>query len=1013
MTGGVRPVRPLRVSALVAVARVVAAAVLLALSVALSLPAAAQDDLPVLEFTKSTVAIEDAGHANVFLKLDRAASVPIKVHWETSELSPATAVAGVDYWPGPGTVTFAPGDVEEQFRVMLRDDDRVEDTEKFLVTIRPANPALVTVPEYEREYTIIDTDELKLTIDVETVVREAARVAHVRVYAEEVPLDFDFNFQYETQPGTVVPEGLQGNNAYTAYVAEAAGLTYAAATEGRDYRHTTGTLTFGPGRLRHTITVPITNDGAQEEPELFQIWMQRVKETDRRIRGPGRAARVVIDRSDYPLVSLWDAEGVEGEDMVFTVALSRATGADVTVDWTVDFWRGSTADEADFETMSGTATVAAGSREATFTVATADDDADEEDETFLVRLSNFPWNSQIGDPTATGVITDNDDSPFEPATVRSVTLLSGPGSDGVWSAGERVELEVRYSLPVVVRQPRYWVNADGDRHPPGPYVAVVFLDDARPGYGKGLSVALVPYVSGSGTAALRFAYTVGADEAGAQGVEVAEGILLRGATIRTLEGGVGEPEFTRTRVMQVDVRKPSGGVWPAGDKVRVEVRFTGPAQYTPPEEPQNRDEVDVEGGTPTIRLLLGDRERRRLARMASYAGGSGTNTLTFEYEVTAGDGQVSAVEVVAESLARNGATIRNEDGYDAELDHLGVLWYSSLALRVRAAAAREGGTLKFEMELAQAAKAPVTVDYETADGTATAGEDYTAKRGTVTFAPGHTRKTVAVPVLRDEEAEDAETVVLRLSNARSADSEAEVEVTVPEAEGTIEDVAPEAEAQEPQEQEQPQGPPALTASFEGMPAKHDRETAFTFRVAFSEDIGISFRSLREDAFTVSGGRVTGGKRVDGRRDLFEMTVRPVSNGDVTITLPAGRKCGVSGAICTKGESRRKLTNAPSATVRGPASALKRPGLAPNAPNPFNPSTVIPYRLDVDGPVRLEIYNLLGQRIRTLVNEVQAAGPYRVRWDARDATGRSVATGVYFIRLHHPGGVHIQRMLYLK
>ena len=321
--------------------------------------------------------------------------------------------------------------------------------------------------------------------------------------------------------------------------------------------------------------------------------------------------------------------------------------------------------------------------------------------------------------------------------------------------------------------------------------------------------------------------------------------------------------------------------WTAGDKVRVEVRFTGPAQYTPPEEPQNRDEVDVEGGRPTIRLLLGDRERRRLARMASYAGGSGTNTLTFEYEVTAGDGQVSAVEVVAESLARNGATIRNEDGYDAELDHLGtVLVCAAGAAGARRGGAR-GGTLKFEMELAQAAEAPVTVDYETADGTATAGEDYTAKRGTVTFAPGHTRKTVAVPVLRDEEAEDAETVFLRLSNARSADSEAPVEVTVPEAEGTIEDVAPEAEEQEPQEQEeeeQPQAPPALTASFEGMPAKHKGEGGFRFRVAFSENIGISFRSLREDAFTVSGGRVTGGERVDGRRDLFAMTVRPESDG---------------------------------------------------------------------------------------------------------------------------------------
>ena len=68
---------------------------------------------------------------------------------------------------------------------------------------------------------------------------------------------------------------------------------------------------------------------------------------------------------------------------------------------------------------------------------------------------------------------------------------------------------------------------------------------------------------------------------------------------------------------------------------------------------------------------------------------------------------------------------------------------------------------------------------------------------------------------------------------------------------------------------------------------------------------------------VTGGRVTGGKRVDGRRDLFRMTVRPDSDAAVTITLPAGRECGVSGAICTKSKPRRQLTNTPAATVRGP------------------------------------------------------------------------------------------------
>ena len=122
------------------------------------------------------------------------------------------------------------------------------------------------------------------------------------------------------------------------------------------------------------------------------------------------------------------------------------------------------------------------------------------------------------------------------------------------------------------------------------------------------------------------------------------------------------------------------------------------------------------------------------------------------------------------------------------------------------------------------------------------------------------------------------------------------------------------------------GPPPLTASFEDMPEAHDGESVFRFRVAFSENIGISYRSLREDAFAVSGGRVTRGRRVDDRRDLFEMTVEPDGDGEVTVTLPAGRECSVSGAICTKGENRRQLTNTLAATVAGPAVETGPAGL---------------------------------------------------------------------------------------
>ena len=117
-----------------------------------------------------------------------------------------------------------------------------------------------------------------------------------------------------------------------------------------------------------------------------------------------------------------------------------------------------------------------------------------------------------------------------------------------------------------------------------------------------------------------------------------------------------------------------------------------------------------------------------------------------------------------------------------------------------------------------------------------------------------------------------------------------------------------------------EGPPPLTASFVDLPEAHDGESAFRFRLAFSEPIAISFRSLREDAFEVTGGRVTRGKRVDGRKDLFEITVEPDGGGEVTISLPADRECSVSGAICTWGPPRKQLTNTPTATVAGPAAA---------------------------------------------------------------------------------------------
>jgi hypothetical protein len=70
----------------------------------------------------------------------------------------------------------------------------------------------------------------------------------------------------------------------------------------------------------------------------------------------------------------------------------------------------------------------------------------------------------------------------------------------------------------------------------------------------------------------------------------------------------------------------------------------------------------------------------------------------------------------------------------------------------------------------------------------------------------------------------------------------------------------------------------------------------------------------------------------------------------------------------------------------------------NSPNPFNQETVIRYSLSGECAVKLCVYNLLGQRVRTLVDEIQGADDYQVAWDGKNEQGQDVASGVYLYRL---------------
>ena len=90
-----------------------------------------------------------------------------------------------------------------------------------------------------------------------------------------------------------------------------------------------------------------------------------------------------------------------------------------------------------------------------------------------------------------------------------------------------------------------------------------------------------------------------------------------------------------------------------------------------------------------------------------------------------------------------------------------------------------------------------------------------------------------------------------------------------------------------------------------------------------------------------------------------------------------------------------------------------PRLEQNYPNPFNASTTIRYRVAEPSPVRLDVFDLSGQRIRTLVSDFQGPGSYEVSWDGTDERGARASTGVYLLRLRSGGSVDVGKVLLVK
>ena len=639
---------------------------------------------------------------------------------------------------------------------------------------------------------------------------------------------------------------------------------------------------------RHSFEIGIVDDGEAEADETIVFEIYGI--SDNR----GTEQTIVIRDDDRPAaVSIAAANPtvLEEQPAVFTLSRTGATGSALTV--TVALTEQADRDVLpDGAATERTVTFARGSSTAALTVELKDDSLAEPDGD-LTAAVRAGAGYTVGDPsTATVTVVDDDGVPVieRIRVVSTPRLVSRGGREpDTYGEGENIRIEVRFNQPV---------HVEGE-----PTFALKVGDPCE-------SVCEARYESGSGTDTLVFAYLVLEVEIDRNGIAIPANPIevVYGDSIRSDTDHEAQLSYRREGTQsghKVDGSRASAAHLSVEDAEAHEA--DGEMEFTVRLEPHGLGIVTVDYAT---RDGSGDTGAKAGLDYTETRGTLRFNPLETERTVSVpitddaheDDGETFTLRLSNPDGAklRSGdreatGTIRNSDPEALSASFPASAFASSSH---SGADDRPQAVVAFSEPVAAfAADTPsVSVTGATVASVQPHAEDGLENAWVFFLVPDGAGDVTFALVA------DAACAAGGICTAGGkALTEVPAAATIPGPGGP----------------EEPEGPP-LSAAFEGVPAAHDGESAFRFRVTFSEPIAISFRSLREDAFQVAGGRVTRGTRVDRRKDLFEITVEPDGDGEVAISLPAGRECSVSGAICTWGPPRKPLTNTPTTTVAGPA-----------------------------------------------------------------------------------------------
>lgn len=635
---------------------------------------------------------ENAGSATFTVHLSALSSSDVTLRYSTSNGSASSGYLGMGDYSGASNIllTIPANTNDKVFTIPIFEDSSDELNEDFFVTL--SNPSGAQFgsnqTQIQARAQINDNDGPTISIGDGTVTEGGSITFTVSLSTSSVQT---VTVNYATDKLTAIAPG--------------------------DFTSASGTLTFLPGYpTTQTFTVSTSNDVLDEDDEVFNVQLSNA--TNATI-GDGLGFGTILDNDATPTLSIANTSVDESLDYAtVSVSLSAVSGRDVSFSYATSGQSATTA--VDYTAQSGTVTILAGQSTATILVPIIHDTLDENDETFLVTISN-PSNATLASAQAVVTIIDNDAAPTLTIEDASIIEVSGNLAFTVKlseKSGKAVSVQYQTSQGSATNGQDYSNSSGTLTIPAGTESGTIFIPiigDSADEVDETFFVAL----SNATNATIADGSAVGTiqDNDGPAisigDISVAENIV-GGKAIFTISIDTPSPQAIRVNWATSDDSAVAGEDYTAASGTAEIAANTSSVTIEVPLLNDNRDEFDQ-----TFKILLSNPIN------ASIADGVGVATIVDE----------DAPPVIS-----------IEDGTLQESD----------------------AGMTFKVKLSQKSEKPVSVLFGTSTISASGELDFYNTTGKVEFAAGEDSKYITITIKDDSLDEVSETFNVRLNTPENA-----------------------------------------------------------------------------------------------------------------------------------------------------------------------------------------------------------------------------------------------------